>query len=81
MRGPLVELASHKSALMDVLLVDWREAKRKDDEWLASLSPEELRRELTRRRIVALERRLERWWDEHMAWRFAPRRPDYEEGW
>lgn len=76
---PAAQAVYRPGPLFEMLERELAERKRADDAWLATLTPRELRVELTRRRIETLENRYRAWWDEHMAWRFAPRRPDREE--
>lgn len=76
---PYYEQFKAGSPLFEALEAERQEAKRKDDEYLASLSEVERRKVLLMRRIDNLEARYRNWWEENMAWRFAPRRPDYDD--
>lgn len=75
----VTDLYARHSFLLDILQRESAEAKARDDAYLATLTPAELRRVLLDRRIKALKARYRNWWDEHMAWRFQARRPDRED--
>lgn len=77
-RVHLKTLNLHKSALMSALEHGAREAKARDDAYLAGLAPFERRKVLALRTIHKKRRHAEAWLEENVTWRFAKERPDNE---
>lgn len=67
--------------LLEILEREAAKEKAADVAYLATLSTVERKRVLTQRRIDLLQRRLDNWWEENMAWRFRPYPPDADYDW